>query len=54
MDLLKDKRGSTFLEIALWIILFVLAVAPFIHSLAGETAGKFDEMKNRITEVGTP
>lgn len=50
----QDRRGSAFLENALWIILFVLAIAPFILSLASATGAKFEEMAGRVSEVGTP
>lgn len=52
LKILKDRRGSTFLEIALWIVLFVLAVAPLVHGLATETGNKFNQMKDRVSQVG--
>lgn len=54
MKLFKDQRGSTFLEIMLWMALFVLAIAPVIAGIASATSGKFNLMKNRIEQVGTP
>ena len=54
MRILKDQRGSSFLENALWIILFVLTIAPFVLSLATTTGSKFEGMAGRIGEVGTP
>ncbi|MCL6479094.1 MAG: hypothetical protein K6T65_11880 [Peptococcaceae bacterium] len=54
MRFFKDQRGSSFLENALWIILFVLAIAPFVLNLATATGSKFESMAERIGEVGTP
>lgn len=52
--LIFDERGSSFLENALWIILFVLTVAGFTAALADATGQKFEELKSRITQVGAP
>lgn len=50
----QDERGSSFLENALWIILFILAVAPMIAGVATTTGNKFGAMTDRIGQVGTP
>lgn len=52
--LLRDQRGSTFIENALWIILFVLAISPFLVTLATAIGTKFTEMASRINAIGTP
>ncbi|WP_165859279.1 hypothetical protein [Desulfofundulus salinus] len=49
-----DERGSHFLEVALYIILFTLAVAPFVSGLAGEIGAKMQEMRDKIGQVGGP
>lgn len=54
MNILLDERGSTFLENALWIIVFVMAVAVFAGGLAEEVGSKMDEMRERVGSVGTP
>ncbi|OIQ59741.1 hypothetical protein MOTE_09970 [Moorella thermoacetica] len=53
-NMFLDERGNTFLENALWIILFTLAVGTMIGSLATATKGKIQEMIDRISGVGTP
>lgn len=52
--LVSDERGSSFLENALWIILFVLTIAAFTANLADATGQKFEELRNRITQIGAP
>lgn len=52
--LLGDERGSSFLENALWLILFTLTIAAFVASLASVTGEKISELTNRVGEVGTP
>ncbi|SMB95710.1 Flp pilus assembly protein, pilin Flp [Thermanaeromonas toyohensis ToBE] len=52
--ILRDQRGSTFIENALWIILFVLAISPFLVTLATAIGTKFTEMASRINSIGTP
>ena len=49
-----DDRGSQFVEGALWLILFVLGVAVMIKGLADATGQKFQELTNRVNEVGSP
>ncbi|MGI9951346.1 hypothetical protein V3F56_03205 [Moorellaceae bacterium AZ2] len=48
----SDRRASTFMEMSLWIILFVLALAPFVSNLAQALAGKFQELADRIGGLG--
>ena len=51
---LQDERGSQFIENALWIILFTFAVAILVGNLADATSIKFQQMTQRIEQVGTP
>jgi len=51
---LWDESGSQFLEAALYIILFILAIAPFVSGLADEIGAKMQEMRDRIGQVGSP
>ncbi|KJS75625.1 MAG: hypothetical protein JL56_07325 [Desulfotomaculum sp. BICA1-6] len=50
----RDERGNQFLEVALYIILFTLAIAPFVSGLAGEVGAKMQEMRGKIGQVGGP
>ncbi|WP_161485024.1 hypothetical protein [Neomoorella mulderi] len=52
--MLADRRGSSFIENALWIILFVLTISPFILTLATAIGTKFTEMVSKINAIGTP
>ena len=54
LKLLSDERGSTFLENALWIILFTLTIAVMVTGLASVAGTKFGELTDRIGQVGTP
>lgn len=53
-EMLARERGSTFIENAMWIILFVLGISPFIVTLAAAIGSKFVEMASRINSIGTP
>lgn len=48
----SDRRASTFMEMALWMILFVLAIAPAVAYLAGVVADKFNQMAERVGGLG--
>ncbi len=50
---LADERGSSFIENALWIILFVLTISPFILALATTIGTKFTEIVSKINSIGT-
>lgn len=50
----RDERGNHFLDVALYIILFTLALAPFVSGLAGEVGTKMQEMRDKIGQVGGP
>lgn len=52
--ILADERGSQFLEIALWIVLFTLVVAVGAQLLGGETSSKFEQLTDRVSQLGTP
>lgn len=54
IKILKSEDGSQFIESALWIVLFVLGVAVMINGLANATGLKFQELTQRVNEVGTP
>lgn len=48
----SDRRASTFMEMSLWMILFVLALAPFVTLLANALATKFQELATRVGGLG--
>jgi len=50
----QDEHGNQFLEAALYIILFTLAIAPFVSGLAGAVETKMEEMRDKIGQVGGP
>lgn len=52
---MKDDRGSAFIENGLWIIVVVLIVAGAGYALANEgIEKKFSEIKGTMTSVDVP
>ncbi|WP_258359103.1 hypothetical protein [Moorella sulfitireducens (nom. illeg.)] len=52
---LRDQRGSSFIENALWIIVVVLLVAGAGYVLASHgVSPKLDQIKQSITNVQVP
>lgn len=49
-----DDRGDAFLQNALWIALFTLAVGTMIGGLAAATKEKIQAMIDQIRGVGGP
>lgn len=49
IKILLDEKGSTFIENALWIALFVLVVAVAVKSLASATTDAIGEMIQKIS-----
>jgi hypothetical protein len=52
MSVFSDRRASTFMEMSLWIILFVLALAPFVTLLANALGAKFQELADSVGGLG--
>ena len=48
-NVLRDEKGTTFIESVLWISLFVLVVAVAVKSLATATTGVIQDMVTKIT-----
>jgi Flp pilus assembly pilin Flp len=49
IKILLDEKGSTFIENALWIALFVLVVAVAVSQLADATTGVIQDMITKIS-----
>ena len=55
MRLLTDKRGSGFIENALWIIVVVLAVAGAGYALANSALKpKMNDITGKVNAVNVP
>ena len=55
LKLLKDERGSAFIENALWIIVVVLLVAGAGYILANQgIKTKFNEITDYVGDVNLP
>lgn len=55
VKLLKDERGSAFIENGLWIIVVVLLVAGAGYALANQgIKSKFDSIQSTVTNVQVP
>ncbi|KYH30980.1 hypothetical protein [Neomoorella mulderi] len=52
---LRDQRGSSFIENALWIIVVVLLVAGAGYALASQgVTPKLDQIRQSISDVQVP
>ena len=53
-SLLRDERGSTFIESGLWIAIVVLVMATAGYNLANTMKGKFSEIQNNVSSIAVP
>lgn len=53
-EILNNQKGQTFLEVALYTILFTFVVAVGLTGLSGAVGDKITAMKDRVSQIGTP
>ena len=51
MQFLKDERGD-FVQYALYLIIIVLGLAPFLAALTDAVGIKFSEFTDKVNEIG--
>ena len=50
-DFLKDERGD-FVQYALFLIIVVLGIAPFLVALTDAVGDKFTQFTDKVNEIG--